>query len=137
MSIAEREKVFSRINEHDGYECTHDGFSFGWSEEQVIESVVAAGGKDKQVVLKITLPFGGFANEFERVFACQHDFVGDIFPRALRHSFDVRDDAVDVLPCMRTIVIGLQQDDMCAGFAGDIRADLGVLGLFLQHRYRH
>jgi hypothetical protein len=54
-----------------------DRFSFGRSEEEVIEPVVPAGGKDEQVVLKIPLAFRCFLNEGEGVFAGKDDFIGD------------------------------------------------------------
>ena len=47
------------------------------------------------------------------------------------------DDAVDILSGMRTVVVGLQEDDMCAGFAREVSADLGFIGFFFEHRDRY
>ena len=118
-----------------------DRFSFGRSEEEIIESVVPAGGKDEQVVLKIPLAFRRFLNEGEGVFASKDDFVRDrtgfLCLQTLIDFVDVRDDAVDVLFGVRTVVVGLQEDDMCSCFAGDIGANLGFVGLFFEHGDRH
>ena len=141
MSVAEGEQVFSRIDQHDGHECSLDRFSFGRSEEEVIEPVVPAGGKDEQVVLKIPLAFRRFLNEGEGVFAGKNNFVGNwigfLCLQALIDFVDVRDDAVDVLFGVRAVVVGLQEDDVRSCFAGDIRANLRFVGLFFKHGDRH
>ena len=82
---------------------------------------------------EIPLTFCGFLDEFERIFAGDTDFIGDVFAGFLRDSFDMCDDAVDVLAGMGAVVVGLEKDDMCAGFAGEVGADLGFVGLFFEH----
>ena len=82
---------------------------------------------------EIPLTFCGFLDEFERIFAGDTDFVGDVFAGFLRDSFDMRDDTVDVLAGVGAVVVGLEKDDMCAGFAGEVGADLGFVGLFFEH----
>ena len=49
----------------------------------------------------------------------------------------MRDDAVDILFGVRTVIVSLEQNDMRAGFASQVGAYLRFVGLFFQHRYRH
>ncbi len=82
---------------------------------------------------EITLTLCGFLDEFERIFAGDTDFIGDVFAGFLRDSFDMCDDTVDVLAGVGAVVVGLEKDDMCAGFAGEVGADLGFVGFFFEH----
>ena len=110
---------------------------FGWSEEDVVESVVAAGREDKQVVAEISLSFAGLLDERETVFASLCYLVRDRLPaigyQLLADSLDMGDDAVDVLPCAGAVVVGLEQDDMCAGMPSEIGTYLRLVGFFFEH----
>ena len=134
--IAEREEVFSRVYEHDRNEGALDSFAFGRPEEDIIQSVFTAGGEDKQVVLEVTLAFRGLLNEFETVLTRQTYFVRDRFLAFLANRFDMGDDTVDILFCMAAVVVGLQEDDMRACFAGEVGTNLCFVGFFFEHGYR-
>ena len=49
----------------------------------------------------------------------------------------MRDDALYVRAGMRTVVVGLEQDDMCSGLTGKIGSYLRLVGLFFQHGDGH
>ena len=47
------------------------------------------------------------------------------------------DDPVDVLFCVAAVVVGLQEDDMCACFAGEVGANLRFVCFLFEHGYRN
>ena len=86
---------------------------------------------------EVALTFCCFADKTETVFAGNTYLVRDLLPRSFGYRLDMCDNPVDVLSCVRTVVIGLQKDDMGTGFAGEIRTNLCFVGLLFEHRNRH
>ena len=71
-------------------------------------------------MLEIPLAFAGFLDKRERVLTRLHDLVRDGLVYAFVEFLYMRNDTIDILLCVRTIVVGLQKDDMRTCLACDI-----------------
>ena len=67
------------------------------TEEDIVQSIVTAGGQNEQIVLKIALAFTGFSYEREAIFLCLYDFVGDRLTGSFGHTLEVGNDTIGVL----------------------------------------
>ena len=133
ISVAEREEVGTGVDKHHGHKGTLDGFALGRSEEEVIQSVLAAGGQDEQVVLEIALTLARLARDAETVLLRLLHLIGDSDARSLGYAADMRQDLVHVLLRFGAVVVGFEKDDVRTRLAREVCANLCLIDLFLQH----
>ena len=113
-----------------------DDVLFWWAKDPVVQTIFAAGSEENET--PPSLPFKGrdgveFFVDMETIAFGYALLVGDGFTCALGDGLDMRDDTLSVFYRLAAVVVGTQQDKVCACLTSQIGANLCLVHFLLEH----
>ena len=113
-----------------------DDILLGWTKEPVVQAILAARSEENET--PPSLPFKGrdgmeFFVDMETIAFGYALLVGDGFACALGDGLDMGDDTLSVFYRLAAVVVGTQQDKVCARLTSQIGANLSLIHFLLEH----